>query len=97
MLPLFLKPTLSLADISEVFCVKCEGRDSPLPPPSAPTESGQLFNTLRLPSPFCSFPYQMSVFTQIFTHSAGCGCCVCFEQIHFVSQGYVKFSFGLFH
>lgn len=36
-LPLFSKPTLSLADISEVFCVKCEGRDSPLPPPPAPT------------------------------------------------------------
>lgn len=43
---LFSKPTLSLADISEVFCAKCEGRDSPVPPPPAPTESGQLFNTL---------------------------------------------------
>lgn len=45
-LSLFSKPTLSLADISQGFCVKCEGRDSPLPPPPAPTESGQRFNAL---------------------------------------------------
>lgn len=54
-LPLFSKPTLSLADISEIFCVKCEGRDSPLPPPPAPTESGRLFNTLSPPFLF-AFP-----------------------------------------
>lgn len=89
------KATLSLADISEVFCVKCEGRDSLLPPPPAPTESGQLFNTLRPPSPSCFFPYQMSDFTQIITHNAGCGCWRFFELIHHVTQGYVKFSFRL--
>lgn len=32
---LFSKPTLSLADIYEIFCVKCESRDRPLPPPPA--------------------------------------------------------------
>lgn len=56
---LFSKPTLSLADISEVFCVKCEGRDSPVPPPPAPTESGQLFNTLCPSLSAFFFPYQM--------------------------------------
>lgn len=71
---LFSKPTISLADISEVFCVKMWRQRQP--PPPAPTESGQLFNTLCPPllSAFFSFPYQMSDFTQLFPHSAICGC-----------------------
>lgn len=53
---LFSKPTLWLADLSQVFCVKCEGSDSPLLPPPAPTESGRLFNAHRPTFPFCFFP-----------------------------------------
>lgn len=75
---LFSKPTLSLADISEVFCVKCEGRDSPVPPPPAPTESGQLFNTLCPSiSAFFFFPIsdvRLYTVTQLFPHTAICGC-----------------------
>lgn len=74
-LSLFSKPALWLADLSQVFCVKCEGNDNPLLPAAAPTEPGRLFNARRPTSLFGFFSlYQMSDFAQIFTHSAGGGC-----------------------
>lgn len=56
-LPLFLLPTLSLVDISEVLCAKCEGKDNPLLPLPAPTESGQLSNVHFVPRFISAFSH----------------------------------------